>query len=94
MERLPQASLPEAGSQSERAARLARFRGPLEARDAETLAYWREAPSAAHAEAMIQLAEVAEQIVSHTGLGKDPDEMFPGFPEPQQRRAGRGDRAA
>jgi hypothetical protein len=65
----------------------------LEERDAEILSHWREASPAAHADAMIQLAELAEKIVSHTGLTKDPDEMFPGFPE-LRRDIGSGDRAA
>lgn len=93
-EHSPEPTVPEAGAPSERAARLARFRGPLEARDAETHSYWRGASPAAHADAMIELAEMAEQIVSHTGFTKDQDEMFPGFPELRQQSASSGDRAA
>jgi hypothetical protein len=67
---------------AERAERLRRFRGPLEQNDAETIDDWRQASPAAHAEAMIQLARMAEMIVVTTGFAKDPNEIFPGFPPP------------
>lgn len=63
-----------------KAARLDAFRGPVERRDLEMVEYWRGASAAEHAAAMIDLANTAEQIVVHTGYGKDPDEHFPGFP--------------
>lgn len=92
MRKRPQQPLfAEAGSASDRAARLARFRGPLAERDAETVAYWREASPAAHAAAMIQLAEMAEMIVAHTRFTKDPNEMFPGFPELRRFDSSGGD---
>lgn len=73
-----------------RADRLRRFRGPVEQHDAETVERWRAASPADHASAMIQLAEYAQDMVSITGHGKDPAEMFPGFPT-LQRGAAAGD---
>ncbi len=73
-------------SQEERdtkAQRLAAFVGPLGVYDNETVSFWRKASSAEHASAMCQLSVYAEQMASQTGLGKDPSEMFPGFPTPQ-----------
>lgn len=65
---------------AERQARLQRFRGPVEQHDAQVIERWRDAPASAHACAMIDLARYAEQMVAQTGFGKDPKEMFPGFP--------------
>ena len=72
----------------EKAERLRRFRGPVIARDAETVAYWRDASATEHARAMIELSEFAAIMVRQTGYGKDPGEMFPGFPSLTQ--AGEG----
>jgi hypothetical protein len=65
---------------AEKASLLERFRGPLRARDDEVVEHWRSLPASAHAEAMITLSRMAETIAAHTGYGKDPDELFPGFP--------------
>ncbi len=65
-----------------KARRLQRFRGPLEANDRQTAEFWRTAPAAAHAVATIELSEYAERMAAQTGIGKDPSEMFPGFPSP------------
>jgi len=56
-----------------------RFVGSRDAHDAETIEFWRDAPAAAHAKAMIELASYAEKMAAQTGLGKDPNESFPGF---------------
>jgi len=77
-----------AATEPEKAARLRAFRGPVEVRDAEVVEHWRTASPEAHAAAMVELAHYAEQIAAYTGLGKPPEEMFPGFP-PTPRAAGR-----
>lgn len=69
-----------ADAQRIRQERLRRFRGPLQQRDAEVIEYWRKASPEEHAHAMIVLAQTAEMIVARTGLNKDPEDMFPGFP--------------
>lgn len=75
--------LPDAGAdEATKAERLARFRGPVEHYDAERAEYWARASPAAHANAMIELAAVAEMVVAHTGYRKPFDEIFPGFPVP------------
>lgn len=63
------------------AAELTAFLGPVADRDAEVIERWRGASSEAHAQAMIELSRYAERMVAHTGLGKDPDERFPGIPK-------------
>jgi len=70
----------DVATEPEKAARLRAFRGPVEARDAEVVEHWRTASPEAHAAAMLELAHYAEQITAYTGLGKAPEEMFPGFP--------------
>lgn len=67
-------------SDEAKAAMLKRFRGPLAERDREVVDRWRTASPAEHARAMIELAQLAEMMVAYTGRGKNPDEMFPGFP--------------
>lgn len=69
---------------------LERFRGPLEERDREVVDRWRLASPAEHAHAMIELAQLAEMVVAHTGRGKDPGEMFPGFPPARKRISAQG----
>lgn len=64
------------------AGELARFLGPVEDRDAESIEFWRDASAEAHAQAMIELSRYAERMAAQTGLGKDPAERFPGIPEP------------
>ncbi len=68
----------------EKAALLERFLGPVAERDREAVERWRSASAAEHAEAMIELAHFAEMMVAQTGHGKDPGEMFPGFPRPRE----------
>lgn len=63
---------------------LERFLGPRAERDREVVDRWRSASAAEHAQAMIELANFAEMMVAHTGHGKDPHEMFPGFPPPRK----------
>jgi len=60
---------------------LARFRGPVEASDAERVGFWRSRSDAEHAKAMIELADFAEMVVGHTGYHKDPTDFFPGLPK-------------
>lgn len=69
---------------------LKRFRGPLAERDREVVDHWRSASSAEHARAMIELAQFAEMMVAHTGRGKNPDEMFPGFPPLRNQTGAQG----
>lgn len=69
--------------------RLERFRGAVAASDAQTAEHWRQASSGARARAMIELSEYAEMIARQTGIGKDPDEMFPGFAAFARESAGR-----
>jgi len=68
-------------------AKLAAFLGPVAARDAEVIERWRGASPEAHAQAMIELSRYAERLAAQTGIGKDPDERFPGIPtlSPRQR---------
>jgi hypothetical protein len=63
-----------------RAEMLARFRGPVEASDAERVDFWCSRSDAEHAKAMIELADFAEMVVGHTGYHKDPADFFPGLP--------------
>jgi hypothetical protein len=72
----------EAAARESREERLRRFRVPVEERDAEVIEHWRQASPEAHAQARIGLARASGTIVAHTGFGKDPHEMFPGFPTP------------
>lgn len=65
---------------------LRRFRGPVAENDRETVKFWRQASPAAHAAAMIALSRYAERMSRQTGYGKDPSEMFPGFPPPRDER--------
>lgn len=67
----------------EKSRALSALVGPVAARDAETVEHWRSAPPSVHAAAMIELSEYAERMAAPTGLGKDPDEMFPGVPKPR-----------
>ena len=69
---------PTAGSA--KSERLRRFRQAVERQDRETVEFWSNAPASAHAAAMIELCEYAEQMAARTGLGKREAEMFPGFP--------------
>jgi hypothetical protein len=71
------------------AAELTAFLGPVQDRDAEVIERWRDASPDAHAQAMIELSRYAEQMVAQTGIGKDPDERFPGIPKlsPRQKAA-------
>lgn len=55
------------------------FKRSVEASDAESVDFWRQASPEAHAQAMIDLSSYAEMMVATTGLGKDPDEHFPGL---------------
>jgi hypothetical protein len=64
----------------EKANLVERICGPVAERDREIVEHWRSASPAEHAKAMIELAHYAEMMVAQTGFGKDPDEMFPGFP--------------
>lgn len=64
-----------------RDAELTAFLGPIADRDAEVIERWREASPAAHARAMIELSAYAGRMVAQTGLGKDPNERFPGIPK-------------
>ena len=64
-----------------RVAMLARFRGPVEASDAERVEFWCSRSDAEHAQAMIELADFAEMVVGHTGYHKDPTDFFPGLPK-------------
>jgi hypothetical protein len=70
-------------------AELATFLGPVADRDAEVIERWRDASPAAHARAMIELSRYAERMAAQTGIGKDPDELFPGIPKlsPGQKAA-------
>lgn len=70
-----------------KAKRLQRFRGPLEANDRQTAEFWRRASAAAHAVATIELSDYAERMAAQTGIGKDPSEMFPGFPSPLTKQS-------
>lgn len=76
----PSDTTPAGLEQRAREERLRRFVGPIAERDAEVVAYWRNAPASEHARAMIELSEYAAAMVRLTGLGKDPDDFFPGFP--------------
>src|ERR1700689_5836305 len=60
---------------------LARFRGPVEASDADRVEFWRNRSDAEHAKAMTELADFAEMVVGHTGYHKDPTDFFPGLPK-------------
>jgi hypothetical protein len=71
----------EALDDAARADLLTRFRGPVEVHDAERVEFWRDRSDAEHARAMIELADFAEKVVSHTGYYKHPDDLFPGFPK-------------
>ncbi|MDB5169100.1 MAG: hypothetical protein JWO41_456 [Candidatus Saccharibacteria bacterium] len=62
------------------AERLARFVGPMIERDQEVVDFWRAASPAEHAKAMIELSDYATSMIKITGIGKDPNERFPGFP--------------
>lgn len=70
-------------------AELSTFLGPVADRDAEVIERWRNASPDAHARAMIELSRYAERMAAQTGLGKDPDERFPGIPRlsPPQKAA-------
>lgn len=63
----------------EREARLRRFVGPMIEHDQQVVDFWRDASPAAHAQAMIDLADYATQLSRQTGFTKDPSEVFPGF---------------
>ena len=81
---------PSVSGRDAKAERLRRFLGPVAMRDAETVERWRGASAAEHATAMIELSEFAAQMVQQTGHGKDPSEMFPGFPRLARVGEGRG----
>lgn len=66
--------------------RLDRFTAGIDNNDREMTDYWRNAAPEIHASAMAQLSDYASRLSQETGLGKDPNEMFPGFP----KRAGVG----
>jgi hypothetical protein len=89
MERSASHQTPDARPVAEKAALLARFRGPVQARDAEVVERWRQLTAAEHARAMIDLANMSEQIVAYTGLRKSADEQFPGFPRAHTAGGGR-----
>lgn len=66
--------------------RLERFIARRDRDDDTSTAYWRTAPPQAHARAMAELADYAARMARQTGIGKDPDERFPGFPPPRTSR--------
>lgn len=69
-----------------KAARLRRFIGSVAADDAEMQVFWRQRSAAEHAQAGAQLSDVASQMATQTGFGKDPAEMFPGLSSFQRAR--------
>lgn len=78
--------------QAPKAERLRRFTASVSEDDEQTIAYWRAASPVAHAHAMIELAEYATQMARQTGLGKDPGDLFPGFPSGDGRVWTQGER--
>lgn len=61
------------------AARLARFRGPVEARDAEAVERWRQATPTEHSRALWELLRLADLTMQATGRTKPAEIEFPGF---------------
>lgn len=64
-------------SEREKAARLARFRGQLEADDRRTVEYWKRASAAEHAAAMAELSNYAVTMARQTGHVRRADEPMP-----------------
>lgn len=80
MHKVPELTPSSPRTPEEKAELLRRFLGPIEESDAEMADFWRQRSPAEHAASGAQLSDMAARMSVQTGLGKDPTEMFPGFP--------------